>query len=81
MVHEVVLQDNPNLLQEFIRRGCHVWNQSTYDGGTPLHRAAEINSVECARILVEQNADLDSVDFEGRTAFHTAAVQNNFEVA
>jgi|TARA_B110000285_G_scaffold171218_1_gene191683 ankyrin repeat protein len=60
VIHEVVLDNDPNLLEELIRKGYRIFNQSTFDGGSALHRAAEINSIECARILTEQNADLDA---------------------
>jgi ankyrin repeat protein len=53
VIHEVVLDNNPNLLEDLIRKGYRIFNQSTFDGGTALHRAAEINSIECARILIE----------------------------
>ena len=54
-----------HLLEELIRKGCRIFNQSTFDGGTALHRAAEVNSVECARVLVEQNADVNATNFSG----------------
>ena len=80
VIHELALNNNPALLQDFIRSGCRIFNISTFDGATALHRAAESNSVECARILVEQNADLDAEDIKGWTPFHVAASFKNFEV-
>jgi ankyrin repeat protein len=77
----VVLQNNPDLLQELIRRGIRIFNQSTYDGATALHRAAEVNSLECAQILIEQNADIDATNFRGETALHVAAENDSQEVA
>jgi len=77
----VVLQNNPDLLQELIRRGIRIFNQSTYDGATALHRAAEVNSLECAQILIEQNADIDATNFKGETALHVAAENDCQEVA
>lgn len=50
-----------------------VFNQSTLDGGTALHRAAENGSIECAKIILEYNADIDALNFQGQTSFHVAA--------
>lgn len=47
-----------------------------YDGGTPLHRAAEIGAIDCAQILIDNNADPNATDFNGETPFHTAAEYN-----
>ena len=51
-----------------------------YDGATALHRAAEIGSLECADILLENNADPNATDFNGETPFHTAALYNQVEM-
>ena len=81
VIHEVVLDNNFTLLQDLIRKGYRIFNQSTFDGAQPLHRAAEIDSLECARILIEQNADVDALDFSGRTSYHVASIFGNCEVA
>jgi len=36
-------------------------------------RAAEISSIECAKILLEYNADIDALNFSGHTALHTVS--------
>ena len=51
-----------------------------YDGGTALHRAAEVGALDCAEILMENNADPNATDFNGETAFHTAAEYNQVEM-
>lgn len=40
VIHELVLQKNTELLQEWIKKGCRIFTQSSFDGCTPLHRAA-----------------------------------------
>ena len=35
-----------------------------------VHRAAEVGSIDCAKILLEYNADVDALNFSGQTAFH-----------
>jgi hypothetical protein len=62
-------------------RGMRVFNQSTLDGATALHRylqyfltivtrAAENGSIDCAKIILEYNADIDALNFQGQTSFH-----------
>ena len=48
---------------------------------TPLHDAAEQNSVDVARLLIERGADIDAKDNNGSTPLHYAAVENSFDVA
>jgi hypothetical protein len=33
-------------------------------------RAAEVGSIDCAKVLLEYNADIDALNFTGQTAFH-----------
>lgn len=72
-VHQAVIDKKPELLRKLLVRGMRVFNQSTLDGGTPLHRAAENGSIECAKIILEYNADIDALNFQGQTSFHVAA--------
>ena len=37
---------------------------------TLFNRAAEVSSIECAKILLDYNADIDALNFQGQTAFH-----------
>ena len=42
-----------------------------HSGSLPLfRRAAEVSSIECAKILLDYNADIDALNFQGQTAFH-----------
>jgi len=50
-------------------------------GLTPLHQAAWKNSVDVAKLLLENSANVDSADDEGETALHVAARWNSVEVA
>lgn len=38
-------------------------------------RAAENGSIECAKIILEYNADIDALNFQGQTSFHVV-IQN-----
>ncbi len=37
-------------------------------------RAAEVGSLDCAKILLEYNADIDATNFTGQTAFHVVTL-------
>ena len=52
-----------------------------YDGETALHRAAKWNSVDVAKVLIENSADVDSTDNGGDTPLHEAAGENSVDVA
>ena len=42
-------------------------------GTTALHAAAAKNKVEIAKLLIENNAEIDAEDYNGKTPLHTAA--------
>ena len=75
-----MIDSDSKLLRELLVRGLRVFNQSDGDGATALHRylfirfryfrAAEVGSIECAKVLLEYNADIDALNFSGQTAFH-----------
>ena len=44
--------------------------QYQYTGWTPLHIAAVYNNIQAARILIQANADLDSLDPVNIIFFH-----------
>merc|ERR1719367_2542352 len=50
-------------------------------GNTPLHRAAEDDDVDVAKLLLANSADVDSTDNDGDTALHEAARKNSVAVA
>ena len=72
-IHDVVLAKNSEMLKVLIKKGLSIENKSTYDGGTALHRAAEVGSIECATILIENKADVNVLNKYDHTPFHTAS--------
>ena len=50
-------------------------------GDTPLHEAARRNSVDVAKLLLANSANVDSADYLGATALHYAARGNSVDVA
>lgn len=73
VVHDVVLNNNAERLRELLQKGLFAKGKSI-DGATPLHRAAEIGSITCARVLLEFGADIDATNVAGETPFHVAAL-------
>eukprot|EP00353_Schmidingerella_taraikaensis_P007571 CAMPEP_0185569072 /NCGR_PEP_ID=MMETSP0434-20130131/1815_1 /TAXON_ID=626734 ORGANISM="Favella taraikaensis, Strain Fe Narragansett Bay" /NCGR_SAMPLE_ID=MMETSP0434 /ASSEMBLY_ACC=CAM_ASM_000379 /LENGTH=127 /DNA_ID=CAMNT_0028183751 /DNA_START=336 /DNA_END=719 /DNA_ORIENTATION=- len=73
VVHEVVLDNKPDRLRELLEKGLFAKGKSI-DGATPLHRAAEVGAIACAKILVEFGADVDAMNLAGETPFHVAAL-------
>ena len=49
-------------------------------GDAPLHYAVYRNNVEAARILLDNNADIDDVDNQKQTALHMAATNGSVEI-
>jgi len=53
--------------------------QKSVDGATPLHRCAEIGSIEAADVLLQFNANIDATNVLHQTAFHVASINRNVE--
>ena len=64
MVHDLVLDNNAERLRELLEKGLFAKGKSL-DGATPLHRAAEIGSISCARVLLEFDADINATNVAG----------------
>jgi len=61
-----------------LRKGADIEQQ---DGTkTPLMFAARYANVDFAKLLIENGADINSINHERNTAFHYAAKYNNFDV-
>ena len=78
VVHDVVLDNNPERLREILSKGLFAKGQSI-DGATPMHRAAEIGSTACAEVLLEFGAEIDALNHAGATPFHVAALTGQIE--
>ena len=62
---------NSSMIRLLVNRGADVNIRAGYYG-TPLVHAGIHAQLESARVLIEAGADLDSVDFGGRSALHMA---------
>ncbi|CAG9329853.1 unnamed protein product [Blepharisma stoltei] len=71
--HRCARMGNKEALCGLMMSGVDVNLISEVDYATPLHRAAESGSVECAQVLVAHGALLNLTDSSGKTALHIAA--------
>lgn len=58
-----------------------VQHQSAADGGTPLHRAAQVGHIEIAKVLLNHNADINAPNYLGQTSLHVALENNHVDLA
>ena len=65
VIHDVVLDNNPERLRDMLKKGLVAYAKSPIDGACPLHRAAEIGSIGCAEVLLEFKADIDATNNSG----------------
>lgn len=72
-LHEAVIGGNPlivNLILETARgQGVKVVNVKSNSGSTALHVAAGLDSADCAEVLLQNSADVNAKDSDGRTPF------------
>jgi ankyrin repeat protein len=78
VIHKVTLQNDAVRLKELLSKGLRAFNKSI-DGATPLHRAAEVGSTSCARILLDYNSDINSKNYSAQTPFHVAALNKQID--
>lgn len=65
VIHDVVLDNNPERLRDMLKKGLVAYVKSPMDGASPLHRAAEIGSIGCAEVLLEFKVDIDATNNSG----------------
>jgi hypothetical protein len=75
-----IQQEDPALLRFLLDAGADA-NVSKSWGSTPLHRAAHLGQLECAKLLVEAGAKPDPLDEKGETPAQWAAEYGHKELA
>lgn len=58
-----------------------VQHQSAADGGTPLHRAAQVGNIEIAQVLINHGTDINAPNYLGQTPLHVSLEKNNVDFA
>jgi hypothetical protein len=75
-----ILQEDPTLLKFLLDAGADA-NASKSWGSTPLHCAAHLGQIECAKLLLQAGARPDSVDEKGETPVQWAVEYRHKELA
>lgn len=75
-----IIHQNISGVEQYLRAGVPINDFDEY-GYTPLIETAIVNSVELARLLLEQGADPNMKDVVGGTALHWAVENSNHELA
>jgi hypothetical protein len=75
-----IQQEDPVLLKFLLDAGANP-NASKSWGSTPLHYAAHLGQVECAKLLLQAGARPDAKDEKGETPAQWAAYYGNKELA
>ena len=77
--HIIVTKNNMELLLEFIEKFPEEINHKDKRGNTALMVAAELKNPEMMKLLIENNADLNIVNNNGKTAYNIAQENINEE--
>lgn len=73
LLHYAALYGNILLATEILVQHKHLVNFNTEPCLTPLHIAAESGDIKIVKLLVENGADMNSVDMNNHSVFHSAA--------
>ncbi|KAF8645847.1 hypothetical protein AX16_007505 [Volvariella volvacea WC 439] len=79
-VHTAAMNNQYSLVRTLVAEDPKLVNVPDADERTPLHWAASSGSVDIARFLIDQKADVDRVDGSGWTALHIAASAGHEQV-
>ena len=75
-LHDAAAFDCQEPIRFLLQKGVNVNVRDTSDdgdGSTPLHECARHGHVDCAKLLLDRNADINALDSSAATALHAAA--------
>lgn len=74
-IFKAAQQGNINLFQNLGKKELTSWLHKTYpkSGDTVLHYACRFGQLELVKVLLDNGADLESANFDGKRALHEAA--------
>ncbi|XP_031634299.1 uncharacterized protein LOC116347724 isoform X1 [Contarinia nasturtii] len=71
-------QRNTSEVENFIKEGVNI-NVKNQDGYTPLHVVASVDQLDVVQFLLDNNADVEAIDFNKNTPIHIAVKNNKIE--
>lgn len=77
----LILTTNIEIMKLLILHGADVNIQTQLHGSTPLMHAADNADVEMVRLLINNNAAVDTTDSKGMTALMHAVIASNFNLS
>lgn len=78
-LHRACIFGNSGIVKELLLRGADV-TVKNHDGQTPLDMAISFQSVECCRLLIEVEADVNQVKANKSTPLANACGKGNFDI-
>ena len=80
-LHEAAEENDVALIKQLLAAGININSTEGKDGETPLQRAITKNSIEAARLLVAEGADVNKPRADGETPLQMAEGRNRPEIA
>ena len=62
-----------DVIKHLLHEGANMNIQTRYYKDTPLHYAAQNNKTEAARILIENGADVNLINYDNKTPLDVAS--------
>ena len=79
LLHKAGLLNSYNCSQVLLHRGADPYSTIPNCEWTPIHLAARDSSFNIVKAYIDYKIDLNTVDEDGRTILHIAAMHGNFE--
>eukprot|EP00474_Spongospora_subterranea_P008957 CRZ09415.1 hypothetical protein [Spongospora subterranea] len=79
-LHVAVQVNCIRLVEEFINENYHLLNAQNYKGSSAMHQAASLGLNDVVKLLITAGADVEILDWEGRTPLDCAKNAENGEV-
>lgn len=78
-IHLAVMKDDLDGLKELLKDVTIDVNVKDNAGWTALHEACNRGNLEIVKLLIEHNADLNSLGYQKNTPLHEAVINQNYE--
>merc|ERR1711909_248116 len=72
-IHMAILKENAEIVKLLIAKKCDVNHPDDINGNTPLMLATTLRQIDTMKMLLNAKADVNLVDWEGKTPTHFAA--------